>query len=198
MFVYISKKIILAKGLHKKKNWNELNEFKKICENDGGQLLDDSRPMICIPKEHMFYIHSVAENPTNITIELHDVQIIKIDMKLSQLTINMEIRIRWIEKDRLLLVTNQNEWIHISESNIQKLIWSPKIVIRKHLISQERSENVLQLAKDSDESNSTKILKIFNLFATVKCQMDVHTFPFDQQECILNVSLGLQDHIISL
>ena len=57
--------------------------------------------------------------------------IIKIDVKLSQLTINMEIRISWIEKDRLLLVTNQNEWILISESNIQKLIWSPKIVVRK-------------------------------------------------------------------
>ena len=79
---------------------------------------------------------------------------------------------------------------------VPRQIFSTKVRKKEYEVASKgfrQLKNVLQLAKDSDESNSTMILKIFNLFAIVKCQMHVHAFPFDHQECILKVSWGLQE-----
>ena len=64
-------------------------------QNDGGKILDESRPMICIPQQYLFEIQSPASyDPSpEISIELDYIQIIEIDVKLNQLTANMEFRI---------------------------------------------------------------------------------------------------------
>ena len=156
-----------------------------------GILLDPSRPMICIPKEHMFYIQSPPSyNPLpEISIELSLVQIIEIDEKLNQLTANMEFKVYWNETKRLNLVTPANQWILIKEEDIQQRIWSPEIDIKKHLVTQKSQRHKLQLAKDPKDNNSTLLTMGYNLFTRVKCPMDVQTFPFDKQVCTIQVGI---------
>ena len=155
-----------------------------------GILLDPSRPMICIPKEHMFYIQSPPSHdpPPEITIELFRVQIIEIDMKLNQLTVNMGFKIDWIDDERFVLVTPANQWILIKEADIQQRIWSPEIDIGIGLVTQKSQRHKLLLAKDSEKNNSTKLIMSYNLFTVVKCSMNVEKFPFDKQNCSLKAS----------
>ena len=156
-----------------------------------GILLDPSRPMICIPKEHMFYIQSPPSNnpPPEISIDLSFVQIIEIDMKLNQLTANMEFKVHWTENERLKLVTPANQWILIKEEDIQQRIWSPEIDIGKHLVAQKSQRRKLRLAKDSEDNNSTLLTMDYNFYSKVKCPLDVQTFPFDKQECTIWVRI---------
>ena len=152
-----------------------------------GILLDPSRPMICIPKEYMFFIQSPpSHNPRpEISIELSFVQIIEINMKLNQLTANMEFKVSWTDNERFLLITPAKQWILIKEEDIQQRIWSPEIGIGKHLVTQKSENHKLQLAKDSEDNNSTMLTMDYHLFTRVKCILDVQTFPFDKQECTI-------------
>ena len=158
-----------------------------------GILLDPSRPMICIPKEHLFYIQSPPSNnpPPEISIDLSFVQVIEIDMKLNQLTANMEFKVYWTENERLNLVTPADQWILIKEEDIQQRIWSPEIHIGKHLVTQKSENHKLRLAKDSEDNNSTLLTMDYHLFTRVKCILDVQTFPFDKQECTIQVRIIL-------
>ena len=146
-----------------------------------------SRPMICIPKEHMFYIQS-PPSPPEITIELSRVQVIEIDVKLNQLTASMEFRVNWTENGRYDLATPVKEWIIIKEKAIHQQIWSPGIDIRKNLVTLKTKEHKLQFAKDSNDEEITWLAMSYNIFTRVKCNMNDSTFPFDEQECTIEVS----------
>ena len=189
--MFITYSVIAEPGEIVQQDYNELKSFEEDCKMNFGILLDPSRPMICIPKEHMFYIQSPPSYnpPPEISIELSFVQIIEIDVKLNQLTANMEFKVYWTENERLNLVTPANQWILIKEEDIQQRIWSPEIDIGKHLVTQKSQSRKLQLAKDPKDNNSTLLTMDYNLFTRVKCLMDVQTFPFDKQECTIQVSI---------
>ena len=147
--------------------------------------------MICIPKEHMFYIQSPPSNnpPPEISIDLSFVQIIEIDMKLNQLIANMEFKVHWTDNGRFKLVTPANQWILIKEEDIQQRIWSPEIEIGKHLVTQKSQRHKLHLARDSEENNSIKLIMSYNFFTVVRCSMNDEKFPFDKQECTIWVRI---------
>ena len=106
-------------------------------------------------------------------------------MKLNQLTANMEFKVSWTDNERFLLITPAKQWILIKEEDIQQRIWSPEIGIGKHLVTQKSENHKLQLAKDSEDNNSTMLTMDYHLFTRVKCILDVQTFPFDKQECTI-------------
>ena len=175
-----------------KTDYNDLKSFKVECEQNLGTLLDPSRPMICIPKEYMFFIESPpSDNPRpEISIDLLFVQIIEINMKLNQITAHMEFRVHWTEDERLDLATSPNKWILIKEENIQQKIWSPEIDIGQDLVAQKRQNHKLRLAKDFEDNNSTLLKMNYDFFTTVKCPLIVFkTFPFDKQECTIWVRI---------
>ena len=144
--------------------------------------------MICIPKDHVMYIQSPPSLPTNISIELSYIQIIEIDVKLNQLTASMEFRVNWTENGRYDLATPVKEWIIIKEKAIHQQIWSPGIGIRKNLVTLKTKEHKLQFAKDSNDEEITWLAMSYNIFTRVKCNMYATTFPFDAQECYIDVS----------
>ena len=110
-------------------------------------------------------------------------------MKLNQLTANMEFKVYWTENERLNLVTPADQWILIKEEDIQQRIWSPEIDIGKHLVAQKSQRRKLRLAKDSEDNNSTLLTMDYHLFTRVKCFLEVQTFPFDKQECTIQVRI---------
>ena len=150
-----------------------------------GILLDPSKPMICLPKDQVLYIQSPPSSPTNISIELSYIQIIEIDVKLNQLTANMEFRVIWT-KNGLNLVTPANQWITIKEKAIRQRIWSPGIDIRKNLVTQKSKNHKLQFAKK--DNKITWLSMSYDLSTRLKCNMYASTFPFDEQECTIEVS----------
>ena len=153
-----------------------------------GILLDPSKPMICLPKDQVLYIQSPPSSPTNISIELSYIQIIEIDVKLNQIAVNMEFKVIWSENGRFDLATPVKEWIIIKEKAIHQRIWTPGTDIRENLVTRKNENHKLQFTKVSEHNNSTWLAMSYNIFTRVKCNMYAPSFPFDEQECTIEVS----------
>ena len=117
--------------------------------------------------------------PSNeISIVLSNVQITEIADKLGQMTILMDLEVNWFD-NRLKLIMEKVPTFLDNEDH--KQIWSPRFRIGTDLVSHQKQmddEFILQQYK-----NETSVRKISFVSATIKCEMDLHSFPFDNHEC---------------
>ena len=167
--------------------------FEDSCLEPGGLLLNKLR-RICIPQEHRrliqypptfnlsdFWTHWKYYTPTNLIIDIYNIQVVEIDV--NTLTISIYLEMTWKDPRPVLLARTTFENIYLGMDD-EKEIWSPQIEIRSNKMWQNRQGNELKLRK---LSYGAKMVKSFDLTTKVKCEMDFQTFPFDKHECNLEV-----------
>ena len=161
---------------------NDEQFFDNFETNCNGYSFGDAK--VCVPKKHKHKMQMAPKPPSNeISIVLSNVQITEIADKLGQMTILMDLEVNWFD-NRLKLIMEKVPTFLDNEDH--KQIWSPRFRIGTDLVSHQKQmddEFILQQYK-----NETSVRKISFVSATIKCEMDLHSFPFDNHECKIEVS----------
>ena len=171
-------------GWHDVHNNNDelFDNFETDCINGKGDVFGDAK--ICVRQKHKYKIKMAPKPPSNeISIVLSNVQITEIADKLGQMTILMDLEVNWFD-NRMKLV---REKVPIFLGNDdQNQMWSPRFRIGTDLVSHRKQmddEFILQQYK-----NQTSVRKVSYVSATIKCEMEFHSFPFDNHHCTFKVS----------
>ena len=165
---------------------------------------------ICIPELFNDNILKARKHPQpqELIVHLKQLQIISVDDRLKQLTLNMLLAIFWYDDRLLILKENNDAIIHFESSDI-KHIWSPALKLTKNLVATSQylvhGEPILHgvipikriemMVENSpgifDEiiSNSSKYLcfRAVHFKATILCNLVFGKFPFDIQDCSFEV-----------
>ena len=167
---------------------------------------------ICIPELFNDNILKARKHPQpqELIVHLKQLQIISVDDRLKQLTLNMLLAIFWYD-DRLQILKENNDAMIYFESSDIKRIWRPALKLTKNLVATSsylvHGEPILHgviprrpfemMVENSpgifDEiiSNSSKYLcfRAVHFKATILCNLFFGKFPFDIQDCSFEVPM---------
>lgn len=166
---------------------DDYDNFTKICKENGGASFGNDK--ICIPHQNTYNIKLSPKPPENdLSMTLSRIQITEIGDKLGQIMLIMDLDVRW--KDNRIQLVKEKVPIFLSNED-QNHIWSPRFRIGTDLISNHKQgddEVVLMKEYLKNQSHVTAYRKTY-LSTTFICEMDFQNFPFDKQNCTLEVSI---------
>ena len=162
---------------------NYFDNFDSNCTHWNGKTLGDAK--ICVPQRYKHTIKMAPQPPSNtIFVNLSNVQITDIADKLGQITILMDLDMKW--HDHRMELVKEKVPIFLSNED-QNQIWSPRFRIGTNLVSHHKQMEDELILKQHDYLSQTSVRKISYITATIKCKMEFHSFPFDNHTCIFEV-----------
>ena len=177
------------------------------CSNNSTKCIAQNQ--ICIPEQFKNTIQNPHSKPQDIVVELKYLQIIGVNDKLKEITLNVLVIIFWY--DYRLQILKENEQIFLEHSDA-KQIWMPSLKLVNNLMSVSyyrlRGEEQLMFAIVPENSLTMSRLNYPNYLngssnhiqtdryisgkgkhykVTLLCDMVFGMFPFDKQECKFEV-----------
>ena len=163
--------------------------FESKCIDGKGESFGDAK--ICVPQRYKYKIKMAPKPPSNkISIVLSNVQITEIADKLGQMTLLMDLEIKW--NDSRIDLVKESVPIFLGKDD-QNRIWSPGFRIGTDLVSHRKQTDEEFILKQ--HKNITSVRKISYVSATIKCEMQFHNFPFDNHDCIFEVRKYLSNNV---
>ena len=179
------------------------------CSNNISKCIAQNQ--ICIPEQYKNTIQNppAHPNPQDIVVELRHLQIIGVNDKLKELTLNVLVIVFWY--DYRLQILKENQLIYLEHSDA-KQIWMPSLKLFNNLLSVSNyqlrggeqvmfgivPENWLTMSKLdypiylNGSSNHIQTDRYISgrgnhYKVTLLCDMEFGMFPFDKQVCKFEV-----------
>ena len=177
------------------------------CSNNSTKCI--AQKQICIPEQFKNTIQNPHSKPQDIIVELRHLQIIGINDKLKEITLNVMVIVFW--HDYRLQILKENQLIFLEHSDA-KQIWMPSLKLVNNLLSVSNyllrggqqvmfaivPENWLTMSKlnypnylngSSNHIQTDRYIsgKGRDYKVTLLCDMEFGRFPFDKQVCKFEV-----------
>ena len=102
------------------------------CSNNSTKCIAQNQ--ICIPEQFKNTIQNAHSKPQDIVVELRYLQIIGVNDKLKEITLNVMVIVFWYDYRLQLQILKENELIFLEHSDA-KQIWMPSLKLVNNLLS---------------------------------------------------------------